>query len=169
MLTNQPQFGVFHSTFLVYRYIEVYDKMCKWWETTLRIQTTNKENKMKSYSQILVEQQREAQEEHNKYPDDCDPPEDNAYTDALTVLHLMPNNLEVPDIMWLPNGGCGMEWRPPNGIATLGCYGNEIAVYGMTHGDKNDMSGHANINKPLYIRAFFESIKLAYNYPDMIE
>ena len=45
MLTDQIQFGVFHSTFLVYKYAHAYDEMCKWWETTLRIQAVNRKGK----------------------------------------------------------------------------------------------------------------------------
>ena len=45
MLTDQIQFGVFHSISLVYRYTEIYNEMCKWWETTLRIQAVNRKGK----------------------------------------------------------------------------------------------------------------------------
>ena len=42
MLTNQPQFGVWHSIGLVYRYIAIYDEMCEWWDKTLEIQEINR-------------------------------------------------------------------------------------------------------------------------------
>ena len=42
MLTDQLQFGVFDSTFKVYRYIRIYDEMCRWWDRTLEIQELNR-------------------------------------------------------------------------------------------------------------------------------
>lgn len=46
MLTHLPQFGVFHSTSLVYKYMALYDEMCEWWETTQRIQAINRKKKV---------------------------------------------------------------------------------------------------------------------------
>ena len=42
MLTDQIQFGIFDSTFKVYRAIAIYDEMCRWWDNLLRVQALNR-------------------------------------------------------------------------------------------------------------------------------
>ena len=47
MLTNQIQFGVFDSTFKVYKYARIYREMCEWWRRTLEIQELNRQQESK--------------------------------------------------------------------------------------------------------------------------
>ncbi len=68
---------------------------------------------------------------------------ESAYHDAYSLLEILfHNNVPMPDIGWLIDGGIGFEWRSTNGkgIATMSIYGDNLVVYGASlesgHKDK---------------------------------
>ena len=80
--------------------------------------------------------QRELDEIRKEVDETCAVAEDvycvpeSAYNETLSLLTRVHRNIPMPDMMWLEDGGIGLEWRPENGIATMSLYGDGLVVYG---------------------------------------
>ena len=52
----------------------------------------------------------------------------------------------MPDMMWSEDGGLGFEWRPGNGIATVGLYGDNLVIYTAFFGEKRQVEGVCSLS-----------------------
>ncbi len=72
--------------------------------------------------------QRELDEIRKEVEETCAVAEDvyrvpkSAYKETLSLLEQMPRDISMPDLMWLEDGGIGLEWRPGDGIINPSCY-----------------------------------------------
>lgn len=66
---------------------------------------------------------------------EIDPVPDTTYQDAFRLLIFLDyNDVPIPDIGWLMDGGIGFEWRSMDskGIATMSIYGDNLVIYGAS-------------------------------------
>ncbi len=96
----------------------------------------------------LDEVRREA-EETCALDNEIDPVPDAAFHDASSLLEfLFYNDIPIPDIGWLIDGGIGFEWRSQDskGIGTMSIYGDNQVVYGASFGSKRRVKGTCVLN-----------------------
>ena len=90
------------------------------------------------FSMAQVERQLEQiRQEVNEVCDldnDAEPIPESAYSEAIFLLSVLRPFLPLPDIMWLEDGGVGLEWRSKNGkgISTMSIYGDNHIIYGAS-------------------------------------
>ena len=101
-----------------------------------------------SYSFLMEDALRELQtvreeaEEAYVLDNDIDPVPESAYDDAQVLLKMLfDSNSPMPDIGWAEDGSLGFEWRPEDGIATMGIYGDSLVIYGAFFEDKRQVEG----------------------------
>lgn len=84
---------------------------------------------------------REEVEETCKVVDDVYRVPESAYSETLSLLTRVHLNIPMPDIMWLEDGGIGLEWRPGNGIVTMSLYGDEHVTFVAILGNQHKIAG----------------------------
>ena len=80
---------------------------------------------------------------------EIDPVPDAAFHDASSLLEILfCNNVPIPDIGWLMDGGIGFEWRSQDNkrIGTMSIYGDNQVVYGASLGNKRRVKGTCVLN-----------------------
>ena len=93
---------------------------------------------------------------------EIDPVPDSAYHDAYSVLELLfYNNVPMPDIGWLVDGGIGFEWRSQHvkGIGTISIYGDNKVIYGATLGSGQKDKGTCELTDFVGLVRFFPMLK----------
>ena len=68
---------------------------------------------------------REEVEVTCKVVSDVRPVPQQTYDETSTLLKRISTGIPMPDMMWLEDGGIGLEWRPGDGIITMSLYGDE--------------------------------------------
>ena len=90
------------------------------------------------FSMAEVQQQlKQIRQEVNEVcelDDEAEPIPESAYNEAIFLLNVLRPFLPLPDIMWLEDGGIGLEWRSKNGkgISTMSIYGDNHIIYGAS-------------------------------------
>ena len=90
------------------------------------------------FSMAQVERQleeiRQEVDEVCNLDDEVEPIPESAYREATFLLSVLRPFLPLPDIMWLEDGGIGLEWRSKNdkGISTMSIYGDNHIIYGAS-------------------------------------
>ena len=89
-----------------------------------------------------MEKTRQEATEALELDNEIDPIPDSAYDDAYSLLFLLfRNNVPMPDIGWAEDGSLGFEWRPANGIVTVGVYGDNLVIYGAFFNERRKFEG----------------------------
>ena len=83
---------------------------------------------------------------------------ESAYDETLSLLKGMLHNTPMPDMMWLEDGGIGLEWRLGNGIATMSLYGDGHVIYGAFFSDKREVSGICALSDPAFLPGFLTTL-----------
>ncbi len=90
---------------------------------------------------------------------DIDPILDSAYDDAHLLLQkLLQRNIPMPEIGWAEDGSLGFEWRPGNGIATMGLYGDNLVIYGAFFEDKRQVEGICALSDTAMLSGFLTTL-----------
>ena len=119
-------------------------------ETTLDKRQENMEQTQKARSTNFfsledalreLEETRQEAEEAYASDDQIDPVPNSAYDDARVLLKILHRNVPMPDIGWAEDGSLGFEWRPGNGIATMGLYGDNLVIYTAFFGQERQVEG----------------------------
>ncbi len=105
----------------------------------------------------LEEVRREA-EEACSLDSEIDPVPDSAYDDASSLLSMLSNNIPIPDIGWLTDGGIGFEWRfeENKGIGTMSIYGDNHIIYGASLGGTGRVKGTCTLSDPILLPNFLK-------------
>ena len=93
---------------------------------------------------------------------EVDPVPDSAYHNAFWLLTLLDHdNVPIPDIGWLMDGGIGFEWRSQNikGIGTMSIYGDNQVVYGASLGSGHKEKGTCKLTDLVLRVRFFPILK----------
>ena len=110
-------------------------------------------------AQRQIEETRQEALEALALDNEIDPIPDAAFDDAHTLLVLLSrNNVPVPDIGWAEDGSLGLEWRPENGIATMGLYGDSLVIYGVYFNDKRKVEGICGLSDSALLRGFIYTL-----------
>ena len=123
-------------------------------------QTTDDEDNFRSFavtepyffSMAEVQQQlaqiRQEVNEICHLDDDAEPIPESAYIEAIFLLNVLRPFLSLPDIMWLEDGGIGLEWRSKNGkgISTMSIYGDNHIIYGASLDGKRKVKGTCTLH-----------------------
>ena len=108
--------------------------------------------------------QRELDEIRQEVEETCAVAEDvyrvpeSAYEETVSFLEQMPRDIPMPDIMWLEDGGIGLEWRPGAGIATMSLYGDGLVVYGAFFTKNREISGVCSLADAAFLPGFLTTL-----------
>ena len=93
--------------------------------------------------QRQLEQIRQEASEVCDLDDEAEPIPGSAYDEVNFLLSVLRPFLPLPDIMWLEDGGIGLEWRSKNGkgISTMSIYGDNHIIYGASLDDTRKVRG----------------------------
>ena len=82
----------------------------------------NEQDQVKLNKQVQRELEEVRREASKAYSLDreIDPVPDSAYDDLWSLLVLLPEDIPAPDPGWAEDGSLSLEWRPENGIVTMG-------------------------------------------------
>lgn len=130
-------------------------------EIKLATASTDKVLYSKHVQHKLDEIRQEAEEAY-ALDNEIDPVTDSAYDDAYSVLEILfNNNVPMPDIGWLVDGGIGFEWRSQHvkGIGTISIYGGNKIVYGASLGSQRRVKGICVFDDSILLVHFFPILK----------
>ena len=105
-----------------------------------------------------LEDIREEVEETCAVANDVQPVPACAYAQTLSLLKSMSRDIPLPDMMWLEDGGIGLEWRPGDGIATMSLYGDGLVVYGAFFTDNREVSGICPLSDATFLQGFLTTL-----------
>lgn len=83
---------------------------------------------------------------------------ESAYEETFSFLDEMPRDIPMPDMMWLEDGGIGLEWRPGDGIATMSLYGDGLVVYGPFSTKNREISGVCSLADAAFLPGFLTTL-----------
>ena len=64
----------------------------------------------------------------------------------------------MPDIGWAEDGSLGFEWRPEEGIATIGIYGDNLVIYGAFFEEERQVEGICTLSDTVMLSGFLETL-----------
>lgn len=108
--------------------------------------------------------QRELDEIRKEVEETCAVVEDvyrvpeSAYEETFSFLEQMPRDIPMPDMMWLEDGGIGLEWRPEDSIATMSLYGDGLVVYGAFSTKNRKISGVCPLVDAAFLPGFLTTL-----------
>ena len=117
---------------------------------------------------FLKQVQHELDEIRKEIEETCPGVEDvycvpeSAYEETFSLLEQMPRDIPTPDMMWLEDGGIGLEWRPGDGIATMSLYGDGLVVYGASLGNERRVKGTCSLSDPILLPNFLKTLSAAF-------
>lgn len=110
------------------------------------------------HAQQLVAIRQEAEEAYT-LDNEIDPVPASAYDDARLLLKLLlRTGTPMPEIGWAEDGSLGFEWRPGDGIATMGIYGDNLVIYGAFFDDKRQVEGICALSDPAMLSGFLTTL-----------
>ena len=116
----------------------------------------NEQDQVKLNKQVqheLEEVRREAAKAYSLDREN-DPVPDSAYDDLWSLLALLPEDIPAPDPGWAEDGSLSLEWRPENGIVTMGIYGDKLVIYGAFFNDKRELNGICPLSDSILLPNF---------------
>lgn len=110
------------------------------------------------HAQQLVAIRQEAKEAWT-LDNEIDPVPASAYDDARLLLKLLLlTGTPMPEIGWAEDGSLGFGWRPGDGIATMGLYGDNLVIYGAFFDDKRQVEGICALSDPAMLSGFLATL-----------
>ena len=110
------------------------------------------------HAQQLAAIRQEAEEAYT-LDNEIAPVPASAYDDARLLLQLLLHaDIPMPDISWAEDGSLGFEWRPGDGIATMGIYGDSLVIYGAFFEDKRQVEGVCALSDGVMLSGFLETL-----------
>ena len=106
-----------------------------------------------------IEKTRQEAMEALALSNEIDPIPDSAYDDANSLLYLLSRyNVPMPDIGWAEDGSLGFEWRPENGIVTMGVYGDNLVIFGAFFDEKRKVEGICTLSDTALLRGIIVTL-----------
>lgn len=106
-----------------------------------------------------IREEREEIEETCAVADNVNAVPESAYEETLSLLKQLRHNIPMPNIMWLEDGGIGLEWRPRDGIATMSIYGDNLVIFGAFFSDKREFDGICALSDTVLLDGFVTTLK----------
>ena len=120
------------------------------------------------YSFSLDEVQQELEEIREEVEETCAAVDDasivpeSAYDETVSLLEQMQDNIPIPDMMWLEDGGIGLEWRPESGIVTMSLYGDNHVTVVAILGNQREIAGTCSLSDNVILPAFLTILRLLF-------
>lgn len=105
---------------------------------------------------------REEVEETCTVADDVYRVPESAYSETLSLLTRVHRNIPMPDMMWLEDGGIGLEWRPGNGIVTMSLYGDEHVTFVAILSNQHKIAGTCPLIDSSVLPGFLATLPLLF-------
>lgn len=106
-----------------------------------------------------LEETRQEAEEAYASDDKIDPVPNSAYDDARVLLKILGPHVPMPDIGWAEDGSLGFEWRPGNGIATMGLHGDNLVIYGAFFSKEREFDGICSLSDTVLLKGFVATLR----------
>ena len=112
--------------------------------------------------------QRELDEIREEVKETCTVADDvyrvpeSAYSETLSLLTRVHRNIPMPDVMWLEDGGIGLEWRPGNGIVTMSLYGDEHVTFVAILSNQHKIAGTCPLTDSSVLPGFLATLPLLF-------
>ena len=109
----------------------------------------------------IVEELNEISEEVKKtceIDSEVSPVPEQAYEETITLLKQMHHDIPIPDMMWLEDGGIGLEWRPRDGIVTMSLYGDEHVTFVAIVEKQHKIAGTCPLSDQFLLPNFLASL-----------
>ena len=97
---------------------------------------------------------REEVEETCKVASDVRPVPQQAYDETSTLLKRISPGIPMPDLMWLEDGGIGLEWRHGDGIITMSLYGDNHVNFVVVLDNQHEIAGTCPLSDPFLLPNF---------------
>ena len=120
-------------------------------------------------AQRELEEVRAEAEEAYASDNQIDPVPNSAYDDARVLLKILGPHVPMPDIGWAEDGSLGFEWRPGNGIATMGLYGDNLVIYTAFFGEKRQVEGVCSLPDTALSKGFITTLRHLFLMKDICE
>ena len=109
---------------------------------------------LRKHIQRELDEIREEVEETCKVANDVRPIPQQAYDETSTLLKRISPGIPMPDMMWLEDGGIGLEWRPGDGIITMSVYGDDHVNFVVVLDDQHEIAGTCLLSDPFLLPNF---------------
>ena len=119
------------------------------------------ENKNLAREAKIIEELNEVREEVKEtceIDSDVSPVPEQAYEETITLLKQMHHDIPIPDMMWLEDGGIGLEWRPRDGIVTMSLYGDEHVTFVAIVEKQHKIAGTCPLSDQFLLPNFLASL-----------
>ncbi|MXY99292.1 hypothetical protein F4Y93_01105 [Candidatus Poribacteria bacterium] len=93
---------------------------------------------------------------------DVHPVPEAAYDETRSLLAQVSRNVPMPDIMWLEDGGIGLEWRPGDGIVTMSLYGEDHVTFVAILGNQHKIAGTCPLSDSSLLAGFLAILPLLF-------
>ena len=113
-------------------------------------------------AQRELEAIREEVEKTCAVANDVEPVPESAYSETSSLLKRTSHNIPMPDMMWLEDGGIGLEWRPGNGIVTMSLYGDNHVTFVAILGNQHEISGTCPLSDSRLLPSFLATLPLLF-------
>ena len=90
--------------------------------------------------------------------EDVHPVPEAAYDETRFLLAEVSRNVPIPDIMWLEDGGIGLEWRPRDGIVTMSLYGDNHVNFVAILGEQDKTAGTCPLSDSDLLTGFLATL-----------
>ena len=115
-----------------------------------------------SHVQRELEEIRKEVKETCSVAYDVHPVPESAYDETIFLLEQTPLDIPIPDMMWLEDGGIGLEWRPKDGIATMSFYGDNQVTFGASWGKPREIWGSCTLSDLVLLPNFLKMLSEAF-------
>ena len=117
---------------------------------------------LRKHIQRELDEIREEVEETCKVASDVSSVPQQAYDETSTLLKQISHDIPMPDMMWLEDGGIGLEWRPGDGIVTMSLYGDNHVTFVAILGDQHEIAGTCPLSDSRILPSFLATLPLIF-------
>ena len=87
---------------------------------------------------------------------------ESAYANTRSLLNQISFDIPLPDMMWLEDGGIGLEWRPGDGIVTMSLYGDEHVTFVAIVDKQHKIAGTCPLSDQLLLPNFLATLPILF-------
>lgn len=117
------------------------------------------------FKKLVQRELDEIREEINEtcaVAEDVSPAPESAYKETVSLLEQIPRDVPMPDMMWLEDGGIGLEWRPGDGIVTMSFYGDNLVTFVTVLDDQYEIAGTCPLSDTIFLPSFLATLPILF-------
>lgn len=117
------------------------------------------EFKNQHYMGILDEVRREAEEAYN-LDSEINRIQEQSYTDIVSLVEkLLEIGVPIPEFGWAEDGSLSLTWGQKKGMASMGVYGDNLAIYSAYFSEEMQSSGVCELSNVQMLSGFATTLK----------